>query len=201
MSLRVVLHEIPYIFTIDNFLSNQECDKLIEEGNSLLKDSTVVNTNTGKSEKMQDVRTSKDCWFYVDNPLTISFQDKLQKELGVSKKRFESLTMLRYDVGGYYIPHCDYFEKIVPSYKEIVKNVGNRIGTAITYLNDVEEGGNTKFPKLDLTIKPKKGMMLYFQYDYENRKTNAKTIHTGEPVLKGHKYIVTTWIREFDYTL
>jgi prolyl 4-hydroxylase len=107
--------------------------------------------------------------------------------------------MLRYDIGGRYVPHWDYFEDVIPTYNDIVAGVGNRVGTVIVYLNDVEEGGQTTFTKLNLSVDPKKGSMIYFRYDYKNKNDNANTMHSGEPVIKGHKYIVTTWIREFPF--
>ena len=54
------------------------------------------------------------------------------------------------------------------------------------YLNDVEEGGTTDFPKLDLSITPKCGRMLVFPPTWMFR-------HAGRPVTKGKKYILGTY--------
>ena len=35
--------------------------------------------------------------------------------------------------------------------------------TALIYLNDVEEGGTTKFTKLDLDVSPSTGKLLIFE--------------------------------------
>jgi hypothetical protein len=55
------------------------------------------------------------------------------------------------------------------------------------YLNDVEEGGTTDFPKLDLSITPKCGRMLVFPPTWMFR-------HAGRPVTKGKKYILGTYL-------
>ena len=199
--MKKMLCKIPHIIHIENFLTNEECDNIIKHGEPLLTDSNVVNVDTGFNEKMDSFRTSKDCWFDHDNPLVVNLHDKIEKEIGISKKRFEALTMLRYDIGGRYVPHWDYFEDVIPTYQDIIGRVGNRVGTVIVYLNDVEEGGHTTFNKLNLSVEPRKGSMLYFRYDYKNKSDNANTMHAGEPVIKGHKYIVTTWIREFPFSL
>ena len=37
-----------------------------------------------------------------------------------------------------------------------MKYGGQRLWTALCYLNDVEEGGETRFTKLNIAVKPKK---------------------------------------------
>ena len=44
--------------------------------------------------------------------------------------------------------------------------------TALVYLNDVEEGGETKFPILNIEVKPRVGRMLVFHNVYKG--TNKK---------------------------
>lgn len=55
------------------------------------------------------------------------------------------------------------------------------------YLNDVEEGGETTFPRLDLKIKPKRGSVLIFppMWMYP---------HAGEQPVSNDKYIVGTYL-------
>lgn len=50
----------------------------------------------------------------------------------------EGLQVLRYGAGQKYDAHWDYF-----FHKEGTANGGNRYATVLTYLNDVEEGGET----------------------------------------------------------
>jgi prolyl 4-hydroxylase len=67
------------------------------------------------------------------------------------------------------------------------------------YLNDVEEGGETTFPLLDITIFPNKGMAVYFEYFYSNHELNDFTLHAGTPVIKGEKWVATMWMRRQSY--
>jgi hypothetical protein len=76
---------------------------------------------------------------------------------------------------------------------------GQRVGTVILYLNDVESGGETFFPRLRIVEQAKTGKMLYFKYDYD-AGVNMKTTHKGMPVEKGEKWIATIWIRQFPRT-
>ena len=75
---------------------------------------------------------------------------------------------------------------------------GARLKTALCYLNDVEEGGETKMTKLNTTIKPKKGGMLVFQntISLDNHDKHPLSEHAALPVIKGEKYAVNLWFRE-----
>jgi prolyl 4-hydroxylase len=191
--MKQILSSLPWIVLVEDFLTSNECDDLIKLGKEKLKQSEVVNTDTGISMPMDEYRVCKDCYFdNFENHIIPNFHWKLEQEIKIPKTRYEQLTLLNYSVGGHYVPHWDYFMESIPSYKTLTERAGNRIATSIVYLNDVEEGGATYFPKLDIRINPKKGSMLYFCYDF----AREETLHTGEPVIKGEKYIVTTWIRE-----
>ena len=91
---------------------------------------------------------------------------------------------------GYQI-HVRIVEKHHDFFRDEDKNP--RIATAITYLNEDFEGGETSFPLLNITIKPEKGSVLYFEY---NNEYKDMTLHSGDKVKSGTKYIATSWIRE-----
>ena len=57
----------------------------------------------------------------------------------------------------------------------------------MTYLNDVEDGGETVFVNQNIEVKPEIGKTLIWPADW----THA---HTGEIVNSGSKYIITGWM-------
>ena len=60
--------------------------------------------------------------------------------------------------------------------------------TCLLYLNDVEDGGETSFPNLDLEIRAKKGRMVQFHNCHEGSTARHRdSLHGGMPVLKGEK--------------
>jgi len=59
----------------------------------------------------------------------------------------------------------------------------------------VEEGGETVFPLLNLSVKPKRGSAVYFEYFYRNRALNDLTLHSSVPVVRGEKWVATQWMR------
>ena len=58
--------------------------------------------------------------------------------------------------------------------------------TFLTYLNDVNLGGETLFPAADIKITPKKGLTLIWPAGWTHP-------HKGLPAVKENKYIITGW--------
>ena len=64
------------------------------------------------------------------------------------------------------------------------------------YLNDVEEGGETEFTKLNVKIKPKRGRAVIWGNMTSDNKVDHNTMHAGLPVIKGEKHIITKWFKK-----
>jgi len=63
----------------------------------------------------------------------------------------------------------------------------HRLFAWMTYLNDVDDGGQTNFSHYEIKIKPETGKTLIWPAEW----THA---HTGEILKSGTKYIVTGWM-------
>ena len=63
----------------------------------------------------------------------------------------------------------------------------HRLFAWMTYLNDVDDGGQTNFSHYGIKIKPETGKTLIWPAEW----THA---HTGEILKSGTKYIVTGWM-------
>ena len=66
-------------------------------------------------------------------------------------------------------------------------NSARRFLVFFLYLNDVEEGGETSFPSLNLHIKPKCGSILVFPPLW-------MFPHEGRPPISGNKYIAGSYL-------
>ena len=66
-------------------------------------------------------------------------------------------------------------------------NSARRFLVCFLYLNDVEEGGTTDFPKIHHAITPKCARILVFPPNWMYR-------HAGRPVTKGTKYILGSYL-------
>lgn len=69
---------------------------------------------------------------------------------------------LRTEVGEQYTNHYDAYEHDTFQGDRVMKDGGNRVITALVYLNEPEEGGETELVNIGLKIKPAAGKMLVF---------------------------------------
>jgi hypothetical protein len=76
---------------------------------------------------------------------------------------------------------------------------GNRMATAIIYLENSIEGGETDFMKIDTKVKPEAGSAVLF-YDLKpSGEVDKLTIHAGTKPEGGEKWVATKWIHERQY--
>lgn len=178
----------PLIVVLDNVLSDQECNKLIEFSKDNLKSSKISSSGEGEGN---DIRTSSSMFFQGnENDILEKLEKRISAIMCIPIEHAEGIQILKYTPGQEYKAHFDFFN----SASKAAKN--NRISTLVIYLNDVEEGGETYFPKLNLSISPKKGSAVYFEYFYNNEDLNELTLHGGAPVIKGEKWVATQWMRK-----
>ena len=124
----------PYIFTIDGFLSEAECDALI----SKMADQSVVEEQPS-SEKLQrrGERTSRSV--VPQNSEVAGLRDRLAALVGVQLSQMQPLKITRYDAGGVFMRHTDCTEAL----RAAAGMFPNRFCTVLLYLNDVPRGGRT----------------------------------------------------------
>jgi hypothetical protein len=67
--------------------------------------------------------------------------------------------------------------------------------------NDVEAGGGTNFPELDLTVMPKRGRVLIWPsvLDDDPNEKDDRTDHQALPVEAGKKYGANAWLHMRDF--
>lgn len=189
----------PNVALLENLLSADECEELIERSRGKLKRSEVVNRSTGDFE-VNDVRTSEGTYFARGESETISRVERRIAEItGVPVENGEPLQILHYGVGGEYLPHHDFFEPSDPGSAVHTRTGGQRIATLVLYLNTVEEGGETGFPELNVQVKARQGAAVYFEYLNAAGALDTRCLHAGSPVRRGEKWIATKWLRESAY--
>ncbi|XP_054153454.1 prolyl 4-hydroxylase subunit alpha-1-like [Oppia nitens] len=114
---------------------------------------------------------------------------------GVSMFAAEPYNVIKYGVGGYYTNHYD-VAVVRPFTGEQYGEPYDRIATLITYLSDVQSGGATVFPRLDVRVEPRKGSAVFWFNLKSSGLVDWDTQHCGCPVLAGPpKWIATKWIR------
>ena len=181
------IHKNPDIFIIDNFLSNDECNKVIIKASSHLKPCLVKNASTGMVENDPSRTSTNTNLPQCEAPTIVS---KIISLACCRVDQLEILQVLRYDRGQEFRPHTDGFDGPTSAcgFEE-----SNRLVTIFCYLNNVDRGGCTYFPEIDLEIRPKKGMaVVHFPSDVALRE-DERTLHQGMPAVD-EKWLLTTWV-------
>ena len=91
--------------------------------------------------------------------------------------------------------HYDFVDPGKPGYVEEIRLSGHRIITFLVYLNADYQGGETVFPKLDLSFRGQQGEGMYFVNTLENMQADMRTLHSGQAPTSGEKWIFSQFIR------
>jgi prolyl 4-hydroxylase len=184
----------PRVVVFGDLLSPEECDALIELAKPRLARSLTVATKTGGEEVNAD-RTSNGMFFQRgENELVRRIEQRIARLVNWPEENGEGLQILQYGPGAEYKPHYDYFDPNEPGTPTILKRGGQRVGTLVMYLAEPEKGGGTVFPDVHLEVAPRKGNAVFFSYERPHPST--RTLHGGQPVIEGEKWIATKWLRE-----
>ena len=189
--------DAPDVWVFNNLLSAAECTALMEAAAPRLIRSRTVDTLTGGEELNHD-RTSHGM-FYTRGETAIvrRIEARIARLLNWPVQNGEGLQVLRYRRGAEYKPHYDYFDPGEPGTAKILQRGGQRVGSLIMYLQEPEEGGATVFPDIGLKVHPQRGSAVFFSYPRAHPV--SLTLHGGEPVKSGEKWIATKWLREREF--
>ena len=184
----------PRIVLFGDFLSRQECDRLVEAARPRMQRSMTADPRTGETT-VDTVRTSRGMFFHRDEtPLVRAIEARIATLLRWPVSHGEHLQVLHYRPGDRYAPHYDYFDPTQPGAAPLLARGGQRVATFLMYLREPERGGDTTFPDLGLSFAPKRGSALFFSYPVPD--PSSKSLHGGAPVLVGEKWVATKWLRE-----
>ena len=188
----------PELMVFSNLLSAAECDALIEAARPRLARSLTVDNQTG-GEAVHADRSSQGMFFTRSEDAVVQrIEARIARLLNWPVQNGEGLQVLRYPPGAEYKPHYDYFDPAEPGTPAILKRGGQRVATLIMYLLEPEEGGATVFPDIEFKVAPKRGNAVFFSYAQAHPV--SRTLHGGEPVVTGEKWIATKWLREREFS-
>ena len=187
----------PELMVFANLLSPAECEALIDAARPRMSRSLTVDIKTGGEELHPD-RTSQGMFFERnENAVVQRIETRIAKLLRWPIQNGEGLQVLRYPPGAQYKPHYDYFNPAEPGTPAILQRGGQRVATLIMYLFEPEAGGATVFPDIGVQVAPKRGNAVFFSYAQAHPA--GRTLHGGEPVVTGEKWIATKWLREREF--
>lgn len=113
-------------------------------------------------------------WFEVSQ-IIWSYANRYGVQHGAPFSNMEFLQLLHYNTeDGFYKPHTDSGPGM------------QRIFSALLYLNDVEEGGETYFNKFDISVTPTAGRLVLFPANYIY-------LHEARTPKSNDKFALVTW--------
>jgi prolyl 4-hydroxylase len=190
----VLAMQSPRVVLISGFLSDEECDALVAAAQPRLSRSLTVQTSTG-GEEVNEARTSNGMFFdRGESVLLNTIEARIARMVNWPVEHGEGIQVLHYLPGAEYKPHYDYFDPEQPGSASILRRGGQRVATLVMYLNDPQAGGGTTFPDVGLEVAPRKGSVVFFNYDRPHPAT--RSLHGGAPVVAGDKWVATKWLRE-----
>ncbi len=166
------------IFTVEDFLTRQECLDTIVKSEGIGYELAKVNTASGAKVRT-DIRNNSRA-FYKSEELAQQFWEKLRPLLPESLASMANSTAIglnelfrfyRYQRGHQFKGHYD--ESYVRNEHEA------SYLTFMVYLNDNFQGGDTSFR--GLRVQPRQGMVLIFLHSL---------YHAGSEVTQGVKYVL-----------
>jgi prolyl 4-hydroxylase len=179
------LSDRPRVFSACSFATSEECDYLIRSSEPRLQPSVVTDRATGRMIPHPD-RKSDGAFFGVGyEDLVVNAINRRIAAISETKpEHAEPLQILRYGPGGEFRTHFDF-----------VRDGGNqRILTALIYLTNDYEGGETRFVRTGLDFRGRKGDLLLFRNVTEDGRQDELSEHAGLPVKSGTKIVASRWI-------
>jgi prolyl 4-hydroxylase len=183
------------IFAIVDFLSGEECDRLIEAIDRSARPSTLYS-----STFKEGFRTSYSGHMDRNDSFVQMIDRRIADTLGIDPAWGERVQGQRYHPGQEFQAHHDFFHVGTDYWEQEIKRGGQRSWTAMAYLNDVEEGGITEFTGYGARMAPRRGMLLIWNNAMIDGRPNFDTQHASLPVVKGVKYVATKWFRTRPWT-
>ena len=186
----------PYLATLSNVFSSEECSELIALARPRLSPSTIVDPVTGKNI-ISEKRTSYGMFFKLNESAFIARLDKRISEImNLPVEHGEGIQILYYPTGAGSEPHFDFLIPSNPGNQASLDRSGQRCSTLVTYLNQVEAGGETIFPEAGWSVSPIPGNAVYFEYANSHGQVDHTSLHASNPVIAGEKWVATKWMRQ-----
>lgn len=189
-----VLSSEPWVLTIDDFVSSEEADAIIKAGSN--SGSSWARSQAG--DGVQASRTSSTAWCsgrcLRDGTVQAVEQRVTDLLGGIPMEHAEPMQVLRYEIGQFYKTHHDQNSPRSSAW-------GPRMFTIFIYVGDGYTGGETAFPRLNLTVGAKKGRAAIWTsiLDSDPYQRDDRTDHEALPVESGVKFGVNYWIHMWPF--
>jgi prolyl 4-hydroxylase len=196
----IELNSDPCVWLFENYASAEELAALREAASEKLAPAEVSGAEGGY---ISAGRNGSNCWIAHDRSAPITaLARRIAALVGIPLINAESFQIVHYGPGQEYRPHYDGWDAGTERGDRCLARGGQRLVTALLYLNHVDAGGATGFPKLNLEVRPAPGnLVLFHNCQPGTTLRHPQSLHGGLPVLAGEKWAANLWFRERDYRL
>ncbi|XP_053950575.1 prolyl 4-hydroxylase subunit alpha-2 [Anastrepha ludens] len=184
------LNHDPAVAYYHEAIYDSEIQRILDQAVDKVERSMV---GSEENHNTSDVRTSQNTWLdFEEHSFLNNMAQRLRDITGLVLETGEQLQVANYGIGGHYGAHYDFTE----DEQDTFDGQGNRLLTALFYINDVELGGATAFPYLRLAVPPIRRSMVVWYNMHKSLEVDYRTKHGGCPVLMGSKWICNEWFHE-----
>lgn len=193
-----VVAKDPLITVVDDFVTEAERNHIIKLAR---KNLAAAKVSTIGENAFSEKRTGSVAWVKHDQtPMVRGLVRRVSEIVDIPVDHSESLQVIHYGVTEEYQAHFDGYDVTTEKGRLRTARGGQRVLTALMYLNEVEAGGGTGFPKLKLEVEPIPGrMVLFHNIDSKGANRHKKSLHGGLPVIAGEKWACNLFFREHPY--
>jgi prolyl 4-hydroxylase len=191
----------PLVQVIDEFVTDHERQHVVSLAHGNTKEALVSAVGDAK---VSDGRTGSVAWIRHDQTVVVrGLVKRVSNLVGIPVRHAESLQVVHYAETQEYKPHFDAYDLNTEKGKQRTARGGQRLVTALMYLNQVEDGGATIFPKLELEVEARPGRIVIFHnigdHSAADMTRHPRSLHGGSPVWGGEKWACNLWFRAEPY--
>lgn len=212
--------ERPRVLEVEGLLSGEECDHIVAAAlaSADMRRSWMVRAEDGSTD-YGEARTSSTVFLdHRADRVMLRIGQRVSNLTLLPLENSEQLQVVHYEPGQHYWAHHDYLPQesvrsTWRSYRDGYR-ADNRFVTVLFYLNDVERGGATVFPRHNplwdpaehgygelvcsenypaLRIQPRKGNALIF-YNMDGWALDESSLHAGCDPVSGDKWAANFWL-------
>lgn len=186
------ISDAPRVSVLTALLSPAECAYLIAIAEPLFARSVIRDKQTGK-EHPDPVRTSDQATIHwaIEDPVAHAINQRIATATATDVDVGEPMQILSYSPGQEFRRHVD-------------ADLGQpalRIKTALIYLNEDYEGGETLFTRTGMFVRGGTGDAIIFNNTTASGEVDQMSEHAGLPVTSGRKLLASRWICDRPFRL
>ena len=192
-----LLSQEPRVGAFEGVASPAVCDWIIARSHDRLRPATVYDAMGGHAVSATRGNSAAQLSLADVDLVLLAVRERLAAAAGLPVMHMDAPQVLHYAAGESFTPHFDFFDPAIPSQAADMAMNGQRVATALVYLNEAGlEGGETDFPTLGIRHRGRRGDALVFSNVDAAGQPDRRTLHAGLAPTQGEKWVLSQWIRD-----